>query len=82
MILYTVHYQGYLTSYEPSIVSIHTTLKGANNKLELYQKRAAENESDCKYFIYEINTDDQYSDMIYDYNDADKRNDYFEDEDE
>lgn len=67
MKLYIVHYIGPLTSGDPSIVSIHKTVEGANAAMKNYHSNMSNNSEDkFTYTIEEINTDVD-EDKIYDF---------------
>lgn len=79
MILYAVHYVGPVTSYEPSIVSIHTTKQSAEEAKERYVKNGESNGAlNYNYFIHDFSTD--YGPVIYDYDDIDFNADYNDEE--
>ena len=66
MILYAVHYRGPLSSYDWSIVTIHTNEDDAYKHAEFYKKQSSENGADdYEYAVIKINT--EVSDPIYDY---------------
>lgn len=67
MKLYIIHYIGPLTSGDPSIVSIHKTVEGANAAINNYYRDMIDNSDDkFTYTLEEINTDVD-EDIIYDF---------------
>lgn len=66
MILYSVNYTGPSTNDQWSIVTIHKTLKGAEEAMNRYIENYGEDIDDCEYTIWEIDTDTD-SDIVYDY---------------
>lgn len=76
MKLYSVNCKGPLTNDEWSIVTIHRSLKGAEEARKEYIKNNRDNSEDyCEYIIYIIDTDEE-SDVIYDCDKIDSDDDW------
>lgn len=67
MIIYSVNYRGPITNGDWSIVTIHKSLKGAEEAKSQYEENMGHHtDIDYEYRIVEIDTDSP-SDCIYDY---------------
>lgn len=66
MILYAVECKGDITNNEWSIVTIWKDLDTASNYMRKYEFNAEENDTNLKYRIKSLDTD---NDCIYDYDD-------------